>query len=194
MSQETKITIETFKTVIKAIAQSHNMDIMTNHLAQLLVGALDIKACAIYVLDLETKQLELVASFGLTTKYLSKGPVLADKSITASLKGEPVIVADVSKDPHVQYPEEARKEGIAAILSIPIMVSGGVLGVLRLYHHETWHISDQDLDSLHLLADFVGLAMTYTSLLNAVCSIDEVIHMGLPVNVLPEFRRRRPSS
>jgi len=194
MSQETKITIETFKTVIKAIAQSHNLDIMTNHLAQLLVGALDIKACAIYVLDLETKQLELVASFGLTTKYLSKGPVLADKSITASLKGEPVIVADVSKDPHVQYPEEARKEGIAAILSIPIMVSGGVLGVLRLYHHETWHISDQDLDSLHLLADFVGLAMTYTSLLNAVYSIDEVIHMGLPVNVLPEFRRRRPSS
>ena len=193
MSQETKITIETFKTVIKAIAQSHNMDIMTNHLAQLLVGALDIKACAIYVLDLETKQLELVASFGLTTKYLSKGPVLADKSIAASLKGEPVIVADVSKDPHVQYPEEARKEGIAAILSIPIMVSGGVLGVLRLYHHETWHISDQDLDSLHLLADFVGLAMTYTSLLNAVYSIDEVIHMGLPVNVLPEFRRRRPS-
>lgn len=193
MSQETKITIETFKTVIKAIAQSHNLDIMTNHLAQLLVGALDIKACAIYVLDLETKQLELVASFGLTTKYLSKGPVLADKSIAASLKGEPVIVADVSKDPHVQYPEEARKEGIAAILSIPIMVSGGVLGVLRLYHHETWHISDQDLDSLHLLADFVGLAMTYTSLLNAVYSIDEVIHMGLPVNVLPEFRRRRPS-
>ena len=194
MSQETKITIETFKTVIKAIAQSHNLDIMTNHLAQLLVGALDIKACAIYVLDLETKQLELVASFGLTTKYLSKGPILAEKSIAASVKGEPVIVADVSKDPNIQYPEEAQKEGIAAILSIPIMVSGGVLAVLRLYHHETWHISDQDLDSLHLLADFVGLAMTYTSLLNAVYSIDEVIHMGLPVNVLPEFKRRRTSS
>ena len=44
MSQENKITIETFKTVINAIAQSHNLDIMTNHLAQLLVAALDIQA------------------------------------------------------------------------------------------------------------------------------------------------------
>jgi signal transduction protein with GAF and PtsI domain len=194
MSQENKITIETFKTVINAIAQSHNLDVMTNHLAQLLVAALDIKACAIFVLDLETKQLEPLASFGLTPKYISKGPVLAEKSIAAALKGEAVIVADVSKDPNVQYPQEAQNEGIASILSIPIMVSGGVLGALRLYHHETWHISDDDLNSLHLLADFVGLAMTYTSLLNAVYSIDEVIHMGLPVNVLPDFKRRRPPS
>jgi signal transduction protein with GAF and PtsI domain len=194
MSQETKITIETFKTVIHAIAQSHNLDIMANHLAQLLVAGLDIKACAIYLLDLETKQLELLASFGLTTKYISKGPVLAEKSIAANLKGDPVIVADVNKDPNVQYPEEAQREGIASIVSLPIMVSGGVLGALRLYHHETWHISDQDLDSLHLLVDFVGLAMTYTSLLNAIYSIDEVIHMGLPVNVMPDFKRRRPSS
>lgn len=194
MSQETKITIETFKTVINAIARSHNMDIMTNHLAQLLVAALDIKACAIYVLDLETKQLELLASFGLSTRYLSKGPVLADKSIAANMKGEPVIIADVTKNSNVQYPEDAQKEGIASILSIPIMVSKGVLGALRLYHHETWDISDQDLDSLHLLTDFVGLAMTYTSLLNAIYSIDEVIHMGLPIHVMPHFKRRPSSS
>ncbi|MBW1804044.1 MAG: GAF domain-containing protein, partial [Deltaproteobacteria bacterium] len=104
MSTEAKITIETFKTVTKAIAQSDDLDIMTNHLSQLLVAALDIKACAIYVLDLETKELEILASFGLTPKYLSKGPILADKSIGANLKGEPVIVPDVSKDDSIQYP------------------------------------------------------------------------------------------
>lgn len=189
MSTEAKITIETFKTVTKAIAQSDDLDIMTNHLSQLLVAALDIKACAIYVLDLETKELEILASFGLTPKYLSKGPILADKSIGANLKGEPVIVPDVSKDDSIQYPEDAKKEGIAAILSIPIVVSGGVLGALRLYHHETWHISDQDLDSLRLLSEVIGLAMTYTSLLKAIYSIDEVIHMGLPIKVAPPVRK-----
>jgi signal transduction protein with GAF and PtsI domain len=189
MSTESKISIETFKTVTKAIAESANLDIMTNHLAQLLVAALDIKACAIFVLDLETKALELMASFGLSPKYLRKGPVLAERSIAANLKGEAVIVADVSTDNNIQYPEEAKNEGIASILSIPIVVSGGVLGVLRLYHREVWHISEQDLDSLHLLAEIVGLAMTYTSLLNAVYSIDDIIHMGLPVNVAPRSKR-----
>ena len=189
MTTESKITIETYKTVTKAIAHSDNLDIMTNHLCQLLVAALGIKACAIYVLDLETQQLEMLASFGLSTKYLSKGPLLAKKSIAANLKGEPVIVGDVSKDKNIQYPEEAKKEGIAAILSIPIVVSGGVLGALRLYHHEVWHISDQDLDSLHLLSDYIGLAMTYTSLLNAVYSINDIIQMGLPINIAPKVKK-----
>lgn len=189
MTNETKITINTFKAVTKAIAHSDNLDVMTNHLAQLLVAAMDIKACAIYALDLETKHLELFASFGLSPKYLGKGPILAEKSIAQNLQGNPVIVSDVTKDKSIQYPDAASSEGISAILSIPIMVSGGVLGALRLYHHAVWNISEEDLDSLQLLADYIGLAMTYTSLLNAVYSINEVIHEGLPVNVAPRIKR-----
>ena len=189
MSSEVKITIETFKTVTKAIAQSDNLDIMANHLAQLLVTALDIKGCAIFVLDPEIKELEILASFGLSPKYLSKGPLLADKSFAANLEGETVIVADVGKDKNIQYPEEARKEGIAAIFSVPIVFLNEVLGALRLYHYETWHISAQDLDSLHLLAEHVGLVMTYTRLLNAIQSINEVINLALPTKLLPGLKK-----
>jgi signal transduction protein with GAF and PtsI domain len=190
MTTESKITIGIYKTVSKAIAHSHNLDIMTSHLCQLLVAALDIKACAIFVLDLESEQMQLLASFGLSAKYLSKGAILAKKSIGANIKGKPVIISDVSKDDKaLQYPEEAKEEGIAAILSFPIMVSGGVLGTLRLYHSEIWHISEQDLDSLHLLADYIGLAMTYTSLLNAIYSINEIIQVGLPVHVAPRNKK-----
>ena len=189
MSSEVKITIETFKTVTKAIAQSDNLDIMANHLAQLLVTALDIKGCAIFVQDPDIKELEILASFGLSPKYLSKGPLLADKSLVANLKGEPVIVTDVSKDKNIQYPEEARKEGVAAILSVPIVFLNEVLGALRLYHYDTWHISEHDLDSLHLLAEHVGLVMTYTRLRNAIQSITEVINLALPTDLLPGLKK-----
>lgn len=189
MSTEERITIETFKAVTKAIAQSDNLDIMTNHLAQLLVAALDIKGCAIFILDPETNELEILASFGLSPKYLTKGPVAADKSLAANLKGNPVIVADVSKDENIQYPEEAKKEGIAAIASVPIVFLNEVLGALRLYHHDVWHMSDQDLDSLHLLAENVGLVLTYTRLLNAIQSITEVINMALPADLLPGSKK-----
>ena len=188
MSNESKITIDTFKTVTKAIAQSDSLDIMTSHLAQLLVAALDIKGSAILVLDLETKQLEILASFGLSPKYLTKGPLKADRSLAPNLRGEPVVIPDVTKDDRVQYPAEASREGIRAMLSIPIVFLGDVLGALRLYHHETWEISAQDLESLNLLAENIALAMTYTSLRNAVASIEEVIHTGLPRNLLPDFR------
>jgi signal transduction protein with GAF and PtsI domain len=175
MQSEVSITINTFKAVTKAIAKSDNLDNMCHHLAELLVAALGIKGCAVYVLDTDTKQLEILASFGLSPKYLTKGPVLAKKSLAANLKGKPVIVRDVSKDDNVQYPEQAQEEGIAAILSIPITFLDELIGALRLYHSKPWDVSDQDVDSLQLLAENVGLAMSYTSLCNALNAINDVI-------------------
>lgn len=186
MSTEAKITIETFKTVTKAIARSRNLDIMTNHLAQMLVAALGIKGCAIFFLNPDTRELEMLASFGLSPDYLTKGPLLVDKSIGSDLAGEPVVIPDVSRDVKLQYPEAAKKEGIAAILSIPIVFLNEVIGVLRLYHHVVWNISNEDLDSLHVLAQNIGLAMTYTRLLNAIHTIVEVTGEVLPQTLPPE--------
>ena len=175
MAPEAKITIQTFKAVTKAIAESENLEMVTNCLAQLLVSVLDIKGCAIYILDRQSKELEIMASFGLRPKYLSKGPISADKSLAANLLGEPVIVTNVLKDENIQYPDEAKQEGIVSIISIPIIFIGEIIGAMRLYHYEEWDVSEEDLDSLQVLAENVGLAMSYTSLSNAVYAINEVI-------------------
>ena len=180
MTMENKITIDTFKTVTKAMAHSEDLDIMTNHLTQLLVLSLDIKGCAIFVLNPESKELEPLASFGLSQKYLSKGPVLAFQSIAANLKGEPVIVEDVSCDAQIQYPDEARKEGIASVISIPVGFAKEIMGALRLYHYESWRISDQDLDSLFLLAENIGFAMTYTKMSKVVRGVNRIIQGAFP--------------
>ncbi len=184
MTSETKINMDAFKTVTKAIAFSPDLEVMASHLALLLTGALEIKACAIFVLDRETRNLERLASYGLSPRYLTKGPLLADKSTAANLKGESVIIQDVRKDNRIQYPDQAREEGVASMVSIPIVVSGDVLGALRLYHQKIWEVSQQDLDSLKLLAVFIGLAMIHVSLVGAIATIDEVIHSGFSRNVL----------
>ena len=182
MDTEKKVTMETLKTVTKAIAESDSLDTMSNSLAQLLTAALKIKGSAIFFLNPEAKELEVLASFGLSPNYLTKGPLLADKSMADSLKGKPVIISDVSKYSNLQYPEEAKKEGIKAIISIPIAFSHEIIGVLRLYHHEIWDLCEEDIDSLKLLSANIGLAMAYTRLLNAVQSISEIAS-----SVLPEF-------
>lgn len=184
MTSQDRIDVEIFKIVSKAIATSDNLEIMTNHLSQLLTAALEIKGCAIFALNPTTKELENIASFGLSAGYLTKGPVLADKSISAALEGKPVIIRDVSKDKRLQYPDEAQKEGIASILSIPILFTTEALGVLRLYHHEVWDISNRDVDSLLILAEHIGLSLRYTGLLNALQSIQEAIK-DLPLQPPP---------
>lgn len=184
MTSETKITMDTFKIVTRAVAFSSNLEVMANQLALLLTGALEIKACAILVFDRETRNLGRLASYGLSPRYLKKGPLLADKSTAANLKGESVIVRDVRGDNRIQYPDQAKEEGIASMVSIPIVVSEDVLGALRLYHGEIWELSEQDLDSLKLLAVFIGLAVVHVSLVGTINSIEELIHTGFTGNVL----------
>jgi signal transduction protein with GAF and PtsI domain len=171
MSAEEKIDIDLFKVVFEAMAQSDNLEIMANHLAQLLVAALEMKGCTIFLINPETDELEVLASFGLSMSYVHKGPIIKKKSIGATIKGEPIVIRDINKTDRLQYPDDARKEGIGAIVSIPIKFYDKVIGDLRLYHHDVWDISERDVDSLSVLARNIGLAMTYTRMLKAVKKI-----------------------
>lgn len=189
MTSGVRMNLEVFKSVTKAISQSEQLEIMANHLAQLLVASMEIKACAIYVLESETRELERIASFGLSMAFVGKGPILAEKSISECITGNPVIISNTSASERIQYPEDVRKEGIAAIVSIPITFSGIVLGALRLYHHKEWEPAEDDMNYLILLAEFIGLAMNYTSLASALCEINEVVTKRIPTTVISDRSR-----
>jgi transcriptional regulator with GAF, ATPase, and Fis domain len=171
MPVEEKIDIDIYKVVFRAIAESDSLEIMASHLTQLLVAALEIKGSTLFALNPETRELEILASFGLSMKYLNKGPLLTGKSIGATLKKEPIVIRDVKKTDRLQYPDDALTEGIGAIVSVPIFFNNKVIGALRLYHHNAWEVSEKDIDTLLVLAQNIGLAMMYTRLLNAVKTI-----------------------
>lgn len=181
MVVEDKIDIEIYKVVTRAMAESDNMELMASQLTQLLAGTLGIKGSTIFVLNPETEELETMASFGLSIKYLNKGPVLVKKSLDHNVMKEPIVIRDIKESDRLQYPEDAKKEGIRAIVSLPITLSGKFVGVLRLYHFEPWDISEQDLDTLSLLGENIGLAMMYTRLLNALRSVKEIVNEVHPI-------------
>ena len=175
MGMEEKIDIDLFKVVTHAIANSDSLDTMTGHLSQLLVAALGIKGCSMFAMNPETGELERIGSFGLSMRYLNKGPLLSKRSISRTIKGEPVIVSDIEQAKNLQYPEEAEKEGIRAIVSLPIKLYNRVIGTLRLYHHDVWKISSRDVDSLLVLTEIIGLAMVYMRLYNALRGVKEAV-------------------
>ena len=130
MAVEEKIDIDIYKVVFRAIAESDNLEIMANHMTQLLVAALEIKGCTLFALNPQTQELEILASFGLSMKYLNKGPLLTAKSIGAILKKEPIVIRDVKKTDRLQYPDDARNEGIGAIISVPVIFNHKVIDSL----------------------------------------------------------------
>jgi GAF domain-containing protein len=111
------------------------------------------------LLDQGGEQLEVESSYGLSDQYVRKGPLSADKSIFDTLKGKPVIIEDAGSDPRVQYPLEAKQEGIASIVSLPIILREIVIGVLRLYTAVPCRFEQDDIDFLSAIAIQSGLAI-----------------------------------
>ena len=171
MQGKDQIDIRLFKLVSRAMAESDDLEIMATHLTQLLVSALEVKGCAIFVLNPASEELEVLASFGLSIEYMNKGPVIFNKSMRGQPKGEPIVISDVSGSGLLQYPQFAESEGIRAIVSLPIQSKGRIIGALRLYQSHTWQLSEQDLDFLTVLSDNIGMAMMYTRLLHALKSV-----------------------
>lgn len=175
MATESKIDINIFKVVTMAIAESDDLRIMADYLTQLLVGAMEIKGCTLFALNREDNELDILSSFGMSLEYMNKGPVAFDKSIGPLHNEKSIVISDIKNTDMLQYPEDAIKEGIGAIVSLPILLYGDMIGALRLYHHDIWDISEQDVESLLILAEVVGLAMMYARGLNALRSIKETI-------------------
>jgi signal transduction protein with GAF and PtsI domain len=136
------------------------VDLMVRHLA----NAMGVRGSALMLLDRRRKVLDLVSSYGLRDRYLRKGRVLADKSIKEGLGGMPVCVDDVANDPRIQYPEEAAREGIRSILSVPILFKNRVIGVLRVYTSVPTEFNSEDVDFVQGVADLAGLVIEYNRL------------------------------
>ncbi|RJX32971.1 MAG: GAF domain-containing protein [Desulfarculus sp.] len=154
-----EIDYQTLGDICDLISAAKNL----TRVAQLTVARLQekmgLKGCALMLLDRRTRKLEIAASEGLSDFYLSKGPLSAGKSIADSLKEGPVAIFDVRDDPRLQYPEEAKREGIASILSVPLVLRGRPLGVLRLYTAEPWEFTLADVNFAQAVALILALAL-----------------------------------
>jgi signal transduction protein with GAF and PtsI domain len=150
---------EIFHEVTRAVLSVLNVKVVLHLIAKRVVSPLDAKASALMLLNEETRQLELVASHRLSQKYLEKGPVDADKSIAEALMGNPVWVEYAPTDQRIQYRDEARQEGVASILSVPMLVRGRTIGVLRIYTDRPRKFTDNELELVSAIAEIGALAI-----------------------------------
>jgi signal transduction protein with GAF and PtsI domain len=169
------LNYETLLRITRAISMTRDPEDVVWLTVESLSHALDAKGSALFLINRKREELELAASFGLSREYLDKGPISALKSIAASLREGPVAIYDVTDDPRIQYPEEAKKEGICSILSVPIEARAEVIGALRVYTAEPWEFSMDDLNFVQAVAAITGMAIDMCRLNKGLKSSIEVL-------------------
>ncbi|MFL5700043.1 MAG: GAF domain-containing protein [Ktedonobacteraceae bacterium] len=148
------------------ISSSLELDQVLQSVVKSITEAMEVKACAVRLLDPRTGQLQYSAGYGLSVNYLAKGPVDVEHSPIDSeaLRGAPVIIPDVSEDSRFQYKEAAKREGIVSVLCVPLEVHGKAIGVMRVYTSEQCTFHEDDIQFLTVLASLSALAIENASL------------------------------
>jgi GAF domain-containing protein len=152
------------------ISSSLELDQVLQSVVRSITEAMQVKACALRLLDANTGQLHFSAGYGLSSDYLAKGPVQIGRSPIDSeaMCGAPVIIPDVSTDSRFQYKEAARREGIVSVLCVPLEVRGKAIGVLRVYTGEQCTFHEDDIQFLTVLASLSALAIENASLYDSL--------------------------
>lgn len=153
------INYETLIRITKAISKIRDPEEIVLITVEGVTSALKVKGCTLFLFSRKSDELKLAGSFGLSDEYLDKGPVSSLRSIAASLQDrQPVAIFDVSDDPRIQYPQDAKREGIASILSVPIIIGDNLIGCLRVYTAEPWEFTLNDVNFVQAVAQIVGMA------------------------------------
>jgi GAF domain-containing protein len=148
---------------LNLIGKAFNSQFKTKKIPQLICQSaaeeMFSKGASLMLVNNETGKLEIVASYGLSDEFISKGPIEADRSVTECLKDRNVVITEALKDKRIQYPKAVRKEGIKSLICIPLKLRDKVIGALRVYTGYSYRPNTEDLEFLGTLADFGVTAM-----------------------------------
>jgi GAF domain-containing protein len=156
-------TVDVYYQSLYEVAAAMNSSRSAGEILQAIVDrvaeSMQAKGCALLLLSKDKKVFHQIAVCGLSTQYLKKGPVLTDRSLASALDGKVVAVLHASEDERIQYPEAAKQEGIASILSVPMMLRDEIIGVIRVYTAEPRHFSTDDGYFVGAVANLGAIAL-----------------------------------
>lgn len=151
---------DTFEELKTAIGSTLNLKEVLDLIVLGVVKVMKVKGSTLSLLDRNREKLRIFAYHGLSRDYVDKGPLEVSKSLSeTTLAGKHVWIEDACKDPRVQYPQEAMREGIASILSVPLVVRNKVIGALRVYTSEPRAFSEEEVRFLYGFAEQVAYAI-----------------------------------
>jgi GAF domain-containing protein len=154
----------TLHTVARAVNSSLDVMQVLDMVVTSTAGAIGAKACSLRLLGPDGAHLMFGAAFGLSANYRAKGLVVASSSEVDRLAlsaDKPIYVADARTDPRVQYPDQAREEGIVSVLVAPLRVQGQPVGVMRVYTSTQHEFSEAELELVESIASLSALAIEH---------------------------------
>ena len=163
-----KDLFQTFCSLNLAFGTAATVDELLNRIVQSAAEALDAKAACLFLADRKQDVFSPTAQFGLSDRYLHANPMKARKIVEALKNEGHLFFEDATADPRLEHHKAKKAEGIASILTVPVMVDNRCIGVLSLYTGKKHDFTRQEIDFLKALAAGGGVALKKARLLERI--------------------------
>ena len=196
MAMDSSINIAAYYQIFRDISKAVHSSTSVNEVMDLAVKksteAINAKGAILRILNFETSQLELGASYGVEDRHLSKEPVPREVMINDLCHlNKFIIIDDVLSDTRVQYPKEKWDEGIRMMLDLPLTLGSNVVGIIRILFTEKRKFSEEELDFLVSIAEQCATAINKERVIEAQRS--QYDHLALQTEKLSALGRMAAS-
>ncbi len=165
------------------ISRQLNSTLEHRPLLQQIVAAvteiIDTEAASIMLIDPSTGELRFEISSNMNTNLMEKIVVPMEGSIAGwiATHGEPRVIEDVEKEPgHFQKVDTTIEFKTRNILGVPLRTHDKVIGVIQAVNKLNGRFSEDDINTLNVLASQAGIAIENARLFRQSDFIAEMVH------------------
>jgi len=171
------LQIETLSQVSETVTSNRLIDDVLQLLVTMTAQMMNSKICSIMLLEPQAGELRIVATQSLSEQYRRKPNLKVGQSVSGRAVQErrPIMVADVRKDPDYMYREIAGKEGLCALLSVPMLIRDKAVGVVNCYTSVPHTFAMEEVKIMQAIANQAAIAIEHTTLLEKSFEMQEAL-------------------
>lgn len=162
-----KAYIDTLGKISKAITSDLYLEDMLKLIVTLTANVMKAKICSLWLLDENTSELRIRATQAMSSEYLRERSLKVGEGIVGLVAKEKkiIIIPNVVEDERYKEKKLAKKENLASMLSVPMMVKKKVIGVINCYTTTVYKFTKSDGNLLSTVADQAAVAIVNTELM-----------------------------
>ncbi|MDP2931704.1 MAG: PAS domain S-box protein [Chloroflexota bacterium] len=159
MSNEKRLAA--INAISAVISRSLELDDVLAAAADKVLEVMNLEIALVYLLHEDTQELELKVCRGASDEYaagLMRLKVGEGFNGRVADSGEPMLVADASQDPRLTR-EIVKREGIQALLIVPLKARGKVLGTISVSTRQSRQFQNEEVELLTSIGGQIGMAI-----------------------------------
>ena len=177
---------ESLITVGQAINSAVDLDDALTAITREGCSLMNARTSALQLLDESGDRLALVASHGAEETYLNKPDVVVSDSFLGSVvrRQKPMQIENIQTSNVYQQQNMARKEGLVALLSVPLVFGGSAIGTLNIYKADAYVFSNDEIQIAMALAELSAIAIEKARLLERIVESEEHLRQNEKLSAL----------